>query len=224
MTFADTLLATLIGALAGAVVGAFAAWLFSLDLRRREKEDRKQEREQSKADREAEREQDRLSRQAEREQDLAGRLAERQEQQAVEYDARIRQEWPRLIAAISDYANANRAIYDAVRAKTPIGAGYDRYREAAKGLHQRLFEVVAVARDSDHDIANSIGLLTTYGMPYSVEHVSVMDATNDGLIAYTTASPTNRALMKARLSALLQKAVDESRIAYEGPRKPSIGS
>lgn len=39
MTFGDTLLATLIGALVGAVVGAFAAWLFALDLRRRETED-----------------------------------------------------------------------------------------------------------------------------------------------------------------------------------------
>lgn len=39
MTFGDTLLATLIGALVGAVMGAFAAWLFSLDLRRRETKD-----------------------------------------------------------------------------------------------------------------------------------------------------------------------------------------
>lgn len=39
MTFGDTLLATLIGALVGAAVGAFAAWLFALDLRRRETAD-----------------------------------------------------------------------------------------------------------------------------------------------------------------------------------------
>lgn len=39
MTFGDTLLATLIGALVGAVVGALAAWLFSLDLRRRANDD-----------------------------------------------------------------------------------------------------------------------------------------------------------------------------------------
>lgn len=37
--FWDTFWATMWGALAGAVVGAFAAWLFSLDLRRRETED-----------------------------------------------------------------------------------------------------------------------------------------------------------------------------------------
>lgn len=39
MTFWDTFWATVWGALAGAVVGAFAAWLFSLDLRRRETRD-----------------------------------------------------------------------------------------------------------------------------------------------------------------------------------------
>lgn len=39
MTFGDTLLATLIGGLVGAVVGALAAWLFALDLRRRETKD-----------------------------------------------------------------------------------------------------------------------------------------------------------------------------------------
>lgn len=38
MTSADTLLATLAGALVGAVVGALAAWLFALDLRRRERQ------------------------------------------------------------------------------------------------------------------------------------------------------------------------------------------
>lgn len=43
------------GALGGAVVAAFAAWLFSLDLRRREREDRKQEREQDRLDRQTER-------------------------------------------------------------------------------------------------------------------------------------------------------------------------
>lgn len=37
--FWDTFWATMWGALAGAVVGAFAAWLFSLDLRRREAEE-----------------------------------------------------------------------------------------------------------------------------------------------------------------------------------------
>ncbi|WP_439902280.1 YtxH domain-containing protein [Microbacterium azadirachtae] len=37
MTFTDTLVATLVGALVGAVVGALAAWLFALDLRRRER-------------------------------------------------------------------------------------------------------------------------------------------------------------------------------------------
>jgi hypothetical protein len=224
VTFGDTLLATLIGAFVGAVVGALAAWLFTLDLRRRDKEDRGQEREQSKADRESEREQDRLSRQAEREQDLALRLAERQEQQAADYDARIRQEWPGLIAAISDYANANRAIYDAVRTNTPIGGGYDRYREAATGLHQRLFEVVAVARDSDHDMANAIGLLTAYGTPHSAEHVRAMDAANDALIAYTTASPGNRATLKERLYTTLQEEVAKSRTVYEGLRSPSTDS
>lgn len=37
--FWDTFWATVCGALAGAVVGAFAAWLFSLDLRRRQAKD-----------------------------------------------------------------------------------------------------------------------------------------------------------------------------------------
>ena len=36
MTFWDTFWATMWGALAGAVVGGFVAWLFSLDLKRRE--------------------------------------------------------------------------------------------------------------------------------------------------------------------------------------------
>lgn len=39
MSFLDTFWATMWGALAGAVVGAFAAWLFALDLRRREARD-----------------------------------------------------------------------------------------------------------------------------------------------------------------------------------------
>lgn len=39
MMFWDTFWATMWGALAGAVLGAFAAWLFSLDLRRREAEE-----------------------------------------------------------------------------------------------------------------------------------------------------------------------------------------
>lgn len=38
MEFFDTFWATMWGALAGAVVGAFSAWLFSLDLRKRELE------------------------------------------------------------------------------------------------------------------------------------------------------------------------------------------
>ena len=39
MAFVDNLLPSLIGALVGAGTGAFAAWLFSLDLRRREREE-----------------------------------------------------------------------------------------------------------------------------------------------------------------------------------------
>jgi hypothetical protein len=65
MEFWDTFWATMWGALGGAVIGAFAAWLFSLDLRRREREDRKQEREQDRLDREAEREFAHAARQAE---------------------------------------------------------------------------------------------------------------------------------------------------------------
>lgn len=39
MSFVDTFWATVWGALAGAVAGAFSAWLFALDLRRREGKD-----------------------------------------------------------------------------------------------------------------------------------------------------------------------------------------
>ncbi|TFB15443.1 hypothetical protein E3V93_01810 [Microbacterium sp. 3H14] len=54
MSFLDTFWATMWGALGGALVGAAAAWLFSLDLRRRDREDRAREREEDRRARESE--------------------------------------------------------------------------------------------------------------------------------------------------------------------------
>lgn len=84
MMFWETFWATMWGALGGAVVGALVAWLFSLDLRRREKEDRQQERAQDRLDRESEREQDRLERQEERDTERRDRVEAQERSERAE--------------------------------------------------------------------------------------------------------------------------------------------
>lgn len=118
MDFWQTFWATMWGALAGAVVAAFAAWLFSLDLRRREREDRKQERKQDRLDREAERAQasvdrqleldaEREIRQVEREQDKTTRTTERQEERDHQYAMAMRRQWLDLQNAITSFSWAD---------------------------------------------------------------------------------------------------------------------
>lgn len=79
---------TLVATLVGAFVGALAAWLFALDLRRRDKEDREVERTQAKldraAEREEEREQDRLDRERERIRAMRARRAETERAEEAE--------------------------------------------------------------------------------------------------------------------------------------------
>lgn len=82
--FWETFWATMWGALGGAVVGAVTAWLFSLDLRKREREDRQQERDEDRRDREEERAQDRLHRQFERDAERAERMIELEQGAKVE--------------------------------------------------------------------------------------------------------------------------------------------
>lgn len=211
MGFWDTFWATMWGALGGAIVGALTAWLFSLDLRRREREDRAQEREQ-----------DRLDRESERSLDREARHAEREEQRDWEYDERIRQAWPRVIAATRDFANAGRAVYDAMRTDHAIGDGYERYRSALMVLTERLFEVAAIAKGAEHRVINAIGSLTATTPAYSNVQIQAMDRVVDALASYTTASPTRRSVaiqeLEATLSQVLATAQRESAelLAREG--------
>jgi hypothetical protein len=210
MDFWETLWATMWGALAGAFVAAFAAWLFSLDLRRREREDRAQEREQAKSDRQAEREEDRLSREAGRLEDSAARAAERESDHAD----RVRQEWPRVIQVLGEYANSDRAIFDATRTGGRIGnQAMDANRKSTANIHQCLFEVATVAKGLDHDIVSLIGQLLTTGIPHTEQHLRSIDQANAALVIYTTASPHSIEAAQFRLVALLRDSLNEARVA-----------
>ncbi len=203
MGFWETLWATMWGALAGAVVGAFVAWLFSLDLRRREREDRAQEREQ-----------DRLDREAERGLDREARRAELEEQRDRDYDERIRREWPRIIEAAHHFANAGRAVYDAMRTNQPIGDGFEQYRQSLVMLTQRLFEAATIATGAEHRVVNAIGSLATTTPPYSDVQIRTMDHVVDALASYATSAAVNgagaRQELEVRFRALAIAAQRES--------------
>lgn len=205
------------GALAGAVVGAAGAWLFALDLRRRDKEDRQQEREQTKADREAERAQDRLSREAEREQDRQFRLAERAEEDQAQYDLRMMREWPRVIQAISDYASAEREIRDATRAGLPPPNGRERHNTAAVTLIAHLNEVAMAARGEDHEVVNSIGVLAVIGPPHSEEHTGAMDRVGMTLSVFATSPPDRRPTTRKNLLGLLKRLLNGEKDPIAAP-------
>lgn len=196
MDFWDTFWATMWGALGGAIVGALTAWLFSLDLRRRAREDRAQEREQ-----------DRLDREDERALDREARHAEREEQRDWEYDERIRREWPRVIEATRQFANASRAVYDAMRTNQSVGNGFEQYRIALVSLTQRLFEAATIAKDAEHRVVNAIGGLTATTPAYSNVQIRSMDRIVDALAMYTTASPTRRASAIFTLESTLRELV-----------------
>lgn len=196
MEFWDTFWATMWGALAGAIVAALAAWLFSLDLRRREREDRAQEREQ-----------DRLDRIAERDLDREARLVERSEQRDWDYDERIRQEWPRVIEVVRNFGNASRAIYDALRTSASTGSGFEQYRDASVAITQRLFEVATFARGADYNVINSIGRLTAATPSYSSVQVESMDRVIDLLAVYAATSPDRKPAALAKLDSSLKDLV-----------------
>lgn len=210
MDFWGTFWATMCGAL----VGALAAWLFSLDLRRRAREDRVQEREQ-----------DRLDREAERNLDREARRAEREEQRDWEYDERIRREWPRVIEATRHFANASRAVYDAMRTSQPIGSAFEQYRISMISLTQRLFEAATIAKDAEHRVVNAIGGLTATTPAYSRVQIRSMDHIIDALASYTTTPPANRAAAILELEATLRDVVataqreTEEFLAGEGLRR-----
>lgn len=96
-------LLTALATLFGAVVGALAAWLFSLDLRRREKEDREAERAQAKADREAERRSEHEARVAERQEDRRMRAEERREERDHQQALTMKRQWLSLEDLISRF-------------------------------------------------------------------------------------------------------------------------
>lgn len=204
MTFGDTLLATLVGALAGALIGAFAAWLFSLDLRRRDREDRVHEREQEALDRLAQREQERGDRLAEREEERELRKNEREQDRRENYEAEIMRQWPRIADELMEYANANRAVVD--REITGAGAEvFKRYRQSVTTLMGCLHEVATIARGLDHEIVNNLGVMLAVLQPHQRETVEAVDRIRTLVGAYMTARPDRREDAKKRLRSELLK-------------------
>ncbi|MEW1991215.1 hypothetical protein [Microbacterium sp. NPDC078849] len=196
MEFWDTFWATMWGALGGAVVGAAAAWLFSLDLRRREREDRAQDREQ-----------ERLDRVAEREMDREARRVERQEQRDWEYEERILAEWPSVLEAVHDFANACRAVYDARRTHGPVGSRHDHYRLSLASVTQRLFEAATIAKDVDHSVVSAIGKLTATTPMHSDVQLRTMDQIVSVLGDYMAASPEHRSDAMQKLQDALTELI-----------------
>lgn len=183
MGFWETFWATMWGALGGAVVAAFAAWLFSLDLRRREREDRKQEREQDRLDREAERAQtydDRQSelaaereiRRMEREQDQHARAAERQEDRDHQYAMTMQRQWLELENAITRFSWADPK--EKLAQFASFNATFTLTGATAKGGDREVFDTLAglfSTGEMEGDVAIGIStILAVYardGMPYS---------------------------------------------------------
>lgn len=152
MDFWQTFWATMWGALGGAVVAALAAWLFSLDLRRREREDRKQEREQDRLDREAERAQaheDRQSelqaereiRRTEREQDQKARADERQEERDHQYAMTMQRQWLVLEDAITRFSWADPK--EKLAQFASFSATFTLTGATAKGDDRQVFDTLA---------------------------------------------------------------------------------
>jgi hypothetical protein len=188
----------MIGALAGAVVGAFAAWLFSLDLLRRDKGDRAQEREEENLDRLAQREQDRLDRAAEREEERQFRRSQREQDRRETYEAEMLSQWPRVADALMEYANANRAVVDggATASATEI---IDRFRQSVISLMGCLHEVATLARGDDHEIVNNLGVLAAMLPPHQPETIEALDHVRILLSSYITAHPDLRESRKHNL-------------------------
>lgn len=198
MEFWDTFWATMWGALGGAVVAAFAAWLFSLDLRRREREDRKQEREQDRLDRVAERDDDRLNRAAERDDERHFRIAEQEQQHQQRYEAEVMREWPRVADELMEYANANRAVMEAGMTAR-AGEAAERYRRSVASMMSCFHGVAIVAQKSDHEIVNNLGVMVATLRPSQKETIEIVDQIRILLSSYMTAHPDFRADRKDAL-------------------------
>ncbi len=206
MAFGGTLLASLIGALAGALVGAFAAWLFSLDLRRREREDRSQEREEERLDRLAQRQQDALDRASERVEERRFQNEERERLRHQNYEVEMMREWPRLAAELSDYANANRAVADR-RTTDSSSELFDGYRRSVTSLTRCLYEMATIANGADHEIVNNVGVMVATLQPYERESIAALDRIHRALSIYMAARPDDREESKSLLQSKLAEVV-----------------
>lgn len=198
MDFWETFWATVWGALGGAVVGALAAWLFALDLRRRERDDRVAEREQERLDRLAQREQDRLDRVAEREEERQYRVREREQDRRESYEAKMLSQWPRVADELMEYGNANRAVVDRAAARSGTEV-FDRYRSSVVSLMGCLHEVATIAEGDDHEIVNSLGIMLAVLPPHVRETTETVDRIRILLSTYITARPDYRAARKETL-------------------------
>lgn len=161
MDFWQTFWATMWGALGGAVVAAFAAWLFSLDLRRREHEDRKQEREQDRLDRQTERADERAHQRAAWEAELSARRNEQEEQRAHEYKLRLRQLWEDLLIRLTKDGSLREPQLEVENKQETVAtlmtidvSGHGEDREFLLALKPRFNEWTAHERETDrHRIA-----------------------------------------------------------------------
>jgi hypothetical protein len=170
---------TLVATLVGAVMGAFFAWLFSRNLAAQEREARQQELDVARAERELER--------------------------RSEYVDRIRREWPLLIPAFREFANAERARVEAARDKTPLpgNQSLERYLSAVTTVTERLYMASSVAKGDDHALVGLLGRITSAYTPYSVHGVGVLDEAYKSLVEYVAAAPEEDAHARIRFASVL---------------------
>jgi len=171
----------------GAVMGAFFAWLFSRNLAAQEREARQQE--------------------------LHVARAERERERQSEYVDRIRREWPHLISAFREIANAERARVEAAqnKASLPGGRGAERQLFALTSVTEQLYVASSVAKGDDHAVVALLGQITAAYTPYSVHGVGVLDKAYGLLVRYVTTAPEEDARAKERLASALTAVLEEAR-------------
>jgi hypothetical protein len=182
----DTLL-TLLATLVGAIMGALFAWLFSRNLASQERKAREQELNIARAERERERE--------------------------SEYLARMRREWPHLVPAFRELANAERERVDAARTQTHL-PGHDtaeRLLRALTNATERLYITSSIAVGDDHTVVTLLGHITATYTPHSEHGVRVLDETYGVLVDFVTTPPEEESHAKERFASDLKALLADAR-------------